>query len=505
MDSIRQSEIIDGILSQDGAVKRRGGGTYLSTAFGTGGIDGLWAGDLVSTTDVVLAAAEGEDRLWRVDGTPVDLRPVDPQPSTKSVSGQGIVVVRSIAYAGATGSILATPYTTGTASTTIGTFTVTGAGTSWLGTVTPGSFFQFGTGSPQVIQSVESNTSMTLGVPAEATVAGGAYTVWGAIALPYPGQPEAFAGGRVWQTEGDKLRFSDVGTLAFQPDNYHRFGERPVGAHAHRDGLMAFTRGGVYLVSNIQYDLIDAVGNVQQRVDQISQDIVLVASQGLASWRGAVIAPAESGIWLLDSVGQPVNIAEKIGPAWRAQASLGAGFVGQAAVFREHYLLPIFNGIAWETWVCRLDQGFSWVRWTGFGGAVKAWATNPAHATGPKLYAAPATGQRVVDASGILGGSWNADADGTVPELQLTTRGYRLPLFATAYKLRALDQAVEQWDVAAIRGWGEEEPLTPLDEPYLAWRGALDVPWFIRLVFRSSSQTAALYELDLTVREKGRQ
>lgn len=68
-------------------------------------------------------------------------------------------------------------YTTGTITSTYGSKTVTGSGTSWLANVAPGTFLTDGSGQfIGVVQSVASNTSITLEEPAFLAVAGAAYS-----------------------------------------------------------------------------------------------------------------------------------------------------------------------------------------------------------------------------------------------------------------------------------------------------------------------------------------
>lgn len=509
------SLIENGVLDEDGSVRLRGGGDYETVAFSSDGLWGLWLGDLASGEDKMLATAGmfGTE-LWNVSpgASPFLIGSTSAGfGAPKAMSSNGVAFIGTLGYAG---SILSGGYSTGTVSAVAGAMSVTGSGTGWsVSNVDVGSIITIGSES-YVVDSSPTSTSLLLKSPVRTTATvGSSYSIERSKAAPYT--PEAFAGGRLWAINIDKLRFSTAyDPWHFAATDYHILPGQPLGAHPLRDGLAVFTKAGVYFISGIDLELTDDLGNPQQRVDLLSSELIMYARAGVVSWRGGVIVPCTSGIWLMDTVGAPVDISRSIRRIYRKRAVSGA-VAGQAAVFKDHYLLPLVDTETgeMETWVCRLDApGFPWVKWTGFGGRVRAWAKRESpRGGGVQLFSTPSTGNRVVEQTPAFDPDTSlfADADGSAYGLKVVTRGFRVPQFSTLEHVELRDLNTSGWAVSALVGFAAEseaEPLTLTSAPWLRWRtSGRDIPWFVRFVLESSDPPVALYELTADFRVKGRQ
>jgi hypothetical protein len=239
------------------------------------------------------------------------------------------------------------------------------------------------------------------------------------------------AGNRLFAGQGDTIRFSDItaagaATTTFNANDYHQVpeGVQVRGLHGLRNAIAVFTTGGVWIISNVGFDLVDASGNVQHRIDQYSRDVIIWQDTGLAAWEGGLVVPALDGVWLMrygvssDAVAPFERISDPIQQLYRDYVSLGYA-PGLATVYRGHYILPIFNGQAHiDTLVCRLDApGRPWTRLSGFGAKIAAYTVrlNPTLRK-PELIGGSSDVGRVLTLQ-YFEPSNNAayDADGSVP------------------------------------------------------------------------------------------
>lgn len=230
-----------------------------------------------------------------------------------------------------------------------------------------------------------------LTVPGRAAVLGGTlYLPGGATydgftlgSASLTGAYYAVSANRLFVANGNRVDFSDIwsgsGAPVFTATDFHMMpeGVQIVGIQALRNALAVFTTGGVWIISNIGFDLTDANGNVQHRIDKYSSDLVLWADSGIAAYEGGLVMPAMDGVWLLslgvDSEARVpfARISDSIQRLYRDYVS--AGYTpGQACVYNGHYFLPILNGtVPVDLLVCRLDTAARpWSRMSGFGAQV---------------------------------------------------------------------------------------------------------------------------------------
>jgi len=271
------------------------------------------------------------------------------------------------------------------------------------------------------------------------TVSGSTTTVLGASGMAAPGRPAAFmgtlyfpggqtyngtalgtaakigqfyavAGNRLFVASGDTISFSDIGaggigTVTFNATDYHQVpeGVQVIGLEGLRNALVAFTTGGVWVYSNIGFDLTDSAGNVQHRVDRYSRDLILWGDAGIAAWEGGLVVPALDDVWIMslgvasEAPSPFQRISEPISGLYRAYVAAGYR-PGQACVHRGHYLLPILNGeTVVDVLVCRVDrQEYPWSHLTGFGAEVPAFVVRTTGSV-PELIGTSAGTGRVMD------------------------------------------------------------------------------------------------------------
>lgn len=427
------------LLEEDGTVYKRGGSAYLSSAnFGaslrfifdgylTGGQRTLFA----SSANFGVLDADGTTNLT-LGGSGTD--------GQRPAAGNGLVFVPNGASA-AVGTITAyggsrktAAYTTGTLTTTLGSTAVVGVGSLWSANVDAGMILVSGGVVLGVVESIGSNTTLTLRDGARAAVAGAAYSAAATYSFTPVGATRIDAvatisnPARLVVCSGGKASFSTAGDpFTFAATDYHRMpqGAQIVGAEALRNVLFVFTTQGVFAISGMDFDLTDALGNIQQRLEQINRDVICWDARGITGWSGALIVPATDDVWLITASAAPRALSVPIRAQYRAYVRAGYQ-CGQAAVYRNHLLLPILNGTTWvDTLVHRLDQG-GWTFWAGHGGTSVGFAQRSAGGATRQPQMLSAGGSRVLDVSGawVPTGTNKYDADGTTPIFELVTRDY---------------------------------------------------------------------------------
>jgi len=247
----------------------------------------------------------------------------------------------------------------------------------------------------------------------------------------------AVAGSRLWAVEGaDKILFSKINEPSnFAATDYHQLpgGVEILGLEGGREDVYVFTTSGLWIISNVGLNLVDANGNVQHRLDHFSNDLILWGNAGIASWEHALIVPGTACVWLLrrgttsEAPQSFMCINDPIMDLYMEYVRLGYE-PGQAAVHRAHYFLPIIgNGRVADLLVCRLDlKQMPWTRLGGFGAEVAClWPRISAtSARQPELIAGHYTSSsRMLNCSYLTPSEGTqTDADGSVPEWGLTTR-----------------------------------------------------------------------------------
>jgi hypothetical protein len=188
---------------------------------------------------------------------------------------------------------------------------------------------------------------------------------------------------------GAQVAFSGVGTTTFAGTDFWLIpgGAAITGLAALRDSVVVFTDQGTWVISNIALNLTDAAGNIQQRLDLYSPDLIQwgTGAAGVVGYQGGLIVPARDGVWLMrlgatSEVAEPLRLLSRpITELYRSYVeNLQGYFPGIAAVWRGHYFLPIVDafGIVHDLLVCRLDAPGQ--PWTRFSSVVMPTSLTPA-------------------------------------------------------------------------------------------------------------------------------
>jgi hypothetical protein len=469
-------DIVNGILSDDGSVFGRGGSSYLGTlaASSSRPFRNLWSGYLGAVGAVTVASksqgttivSEGVSAILPGATDFAGMFTTD-SPPQRPVVYQGMLVLVVPAIAGAGVSLNVWGGATGAGATgqgvtfTIFSKTVTGAGTSWLSTVTPGMIMHGGTMNDRVavVESVQSNTSLTLFSAWQTSLPGATVDITPSHSLTVAEEALPVSSAQVYAAvvadrlvlaRGPRVAFtSAIDPFDFQPTDYHELpsGARVVGLEPLRDQLMVFSTDGVYAVSGMGYDLTDAAGNPQQRMEHVAPNLVLWDNRGIAGWRNSIVVPCVDDVYLFDGVAGSRPITGGMRRLYRSYVRRGFQ-TGQAAAFDSRYLLPIVSGNDWiDTLICDLRTG-AWTRWDGIGAASSAFATRPGEdVRQPRLYGLGAQGatRRVHDLSTVLDpeDADVSDADGSQVDLKVTTRTLSVPRSEVAQTWRKFRARLE--------------------------------------------------------------
>lgn len=377
-------------------------------------------------------------------------------------------------YAGGT---VAPLYNTGTVTISAGSTSVTGSGTSWSSSnVGPGSLISVGVGGGQaIVDKVNSATSLTLLDPWPAiAVSGIAYSLRisrlaftsGAVGAKPPFSLASVA-GRLVLAAGPRAQFSprDNASASWSETDYWDLSSdaSTLGLSSFKDTLVWFTTRGVWLVSNLAYDLTDDAGNVQHRVSQVSKDLILWGDPsnggacGVVGWSGNLVIPATDGVYVMGPDGGTTLISEGIGPLYRAY--LDAGYTpGPAVMFDGHYILPIADSTttAVDVLVCRMTPQPAWTRWGAGASSTNFAVLSRSSSQRAKLLGLRST--RLIDATACLHPKTvdAEDSDGSSYALDVTTNDVPAGAnpFSTVMKIRV------RYDYAASTGGSGTQTLT---------------------------------------------
>lgn len=537
-------ELRDLLLGDDGLPYKRGGSAYKSDAVGNP-LRSLWDGDTVAGRRTLgvdtggFTALDADDATLRAlggaGGTIVRVTPIP----------NDLIAIESLI--GSTylygGSRKTANYSTGTITTSADSTTITGAGTAFLANADAGMLLHVGSGPAYVVKSVDSDTQLTLSRAFKVTAgqpaaAGQSYTL---------ARVSAFAGNL--GTAGARLTPAIVGSIAnrhvravgnlvlfsgiddnenFRLDeDFHDVESVVTGLFRLRDNLLVFTQDGLWVISNMELDIVDFDGNIQHRVERVNPELLLWHRTGVAEWENALVVPAHDAVYLLDSYSSPVPISGPIEDLYRSWVRAGYR-PGHGEVYDGHYVLPILNGnVPVATWLCRLDEirgpdGARRFAWTELSS--KAWLIGAAHRTTspPELLAIAPNGGAVA-ANRIMRLRWfepavSTEADGSAVEWRLTTRDFgtgnlvgnfvaRLRALYTLVSAAAVatltaevaDEATGAW--AALSGSGAEDTG---DTPK-TWRVAKRRRYVrFRLTGSGAAESFVLRALEVFVRKSGR-
>jgi hypothetical protein len=539
--------LFDGVWPGDGLPERRGGSVYKSSgALGSGGPKWIADRRLVggqrtvfpSTVEVSSLAAD-DTSFSTLDLGTSPLTAVMPAVVRGVLFWGGAIAVPLGAGLRGWGGSRKTDYNAGTVQVTNESTTVTGAGTAWLANVDPGMILDvpasFGW---RAVETVVSNTELRLTEPWFGDSTGPEfYTLRSVLARggTTAGTISALGSvaGRLVMAVGTQARFSPLTSpfATWDATDQHSFPAPILGFSSVRDTLLAFTTEGAYAVYNMALNLTDAVGNPQQRVERISDELILWGQFGIASWRGSVIAPMIDGVWVVDAVGQPTKISGAIEGLYLAHVRAG-NHPGVAAVYNGHYFLPILNssGTPQDLFVCRLTANsagrsmlWSQFRGHGGGGGVRGLAVRAPVAAGttPLLLAAGEDGKistmRYFDPQA----AYKSDADGVAHQLEIQTRAYQtgggvantvrfVTLYYTLTDAASDDPNIDcsfaidgatSWTAATAGGTGAES-ITIAKKTWRVDRDARAIQFRFRS--NNAAATAKFRGLELQVHRSGR-
>jgi hypothetical protein len=428
------------LLDEDGSAYRRGGTSYKSAAnFGADGLRMLWDGYLAGGQRTVFANGADFGVLAADDSAVVNVGGPGLSAPVRPVSIDGLLFAGSSAYGG---SRKTSSYTAGTLAVTQDSAAVVGSGTSWAANLDAGMVLTIGS-RLYAVKSVEDNTHLTLFRPfAGAGASGLTYSADPVAAVPAaynPGGSWVAAGNRLISLKGDRIAESNqFDSTTWDPTNEWLMpeGVQLLGGAAVGDTVFVFTTGGVWTLGNLDYDLTDAAGNVQQSLHPLNSDLILLNESGIATWENALLVPAVDGAWLLQS-GSARLLSRSITPLYADYVARGYR-AGQATVHRSHYLLPVLdaNGLPVDLLVGRLDRPvsirgfgevFPWTNWQGAGAYVTALAVRVSSGAqrAPVLLGADrSTAGRVLAYSAFRPDGLPVDHDGTAPVWDIIGRDF---------------------------------------------------------------------------------
>lgn len=438
-------DIVDALLDDDASVYERGGNEYIGiNAFGEEPLQFIWDGYLTPGRRTLIASTAGYAVLDS-DEEPIELGGTGLSRPKRAVELAGLLFIGGGDVYG--GSLLGADYTTGTIAVTDTSKTVTGTGTAFMANVDAGMLLQIaGTGRIYPVAAVVSDTELTLRDPISGITSSGlGFTAKriAHVADPYKESDLYFvAANRLFVLSGNRIDFSERNapgdyTNPVPTANFHEIplGATLLGGAGIRDDALLFASNGLWQLTGLPFDIVDAEGNAQHRLEHVSEDLVLLNHEGIASWAGRLIVPCTDAIWMLDGVSSPVRISDSIAARWRKRVSEGCR-AGSPAVIRSHLFLPVLNtqGNVEDMLVCRLDRAVDtrlgqirpFTRIRGFASDTPALAVRPGDAEfsrNPILLQAGNDG-RVCTGNSMFGQSSDSatDADGTYPELEIVTR-----------------------------------------------------------------------------------
>jgi hypothetical protein len=211
-----------------------------------------------------------------------------------------------------------------------------------------------------VVKSIESNnTHLVLDRPVTEGSGSQPTPLWGPAEYDAADAAVNYQaiGGRLVSIEGRDVRTSGgadpvtgaVDPFFFDGNNVHTFADSIVGTAVQSDRLLVFTEKDVRAISGLALDVVDPSGTPLHSVQHVA-DLQLWGQGGLASWKDALIALCLDGVWALDLISAPTRLSRSIDPLIRDMLDRAnprvqdAGYVrapGQAAVYRDHFFMPV--------------------------------------------------------------------------------------------------------------------------------------------------------------------
>lgn len=533
-DEVPTNGFEDGInclIDDDGLPYRRGGSSYKSNGNFSSGNRFIWDGYLAPGQRTLIASATKFGVLDSDDATVIDLANGGLAQPLKAAAIEGLLFLPGGKLYG--GARLQSSGSIGNVGVTLASQTVTGA--NFNTNARAGQLFTTDSVHYYAIEEVTNDNTIKLAVPfREATNASIAASVGPFAAAPKIADIYLAISNRILACINDRVYESVVGdSMDFTADEYHQLagGTRILGAEASRDVAIIFTTAGVWAISGTAFDLTDADGNPQQRLEQISRDLILWSWAGIATWGNSLVVPAVDGVWLVDSVSAPSRITG--GMATKYRSYVDAGYhTGFATVFNNHYFLPVLdsNNAFVDLLSCRLvptrrgrgTTAFGWTRHDGDGANMIGITVRAASTTArnPYLIGGHRGNGRICKLSYFTEtAATAADADGSAHVWEFVTREFitgglvenfikklraRFELVDSAAVNPTLSAAWAEGDDAyeALSGAAPEADLT--DDPY-PWKvGKTRRAIHFRLRSAGAAAKCRLHSLELFVRPSAR-
>jgi hypothetical protein len=437
-------DTLDMLVNDEGALFKRGGSSFFSASDA--------GSTLVQVYDAYVQAGQrtlalSGSNVYALNGTtPVNLGAAGFSATQMRAEGiAGTIVAGSsagVAFYG--GSLKTSAYSTGTASVTAGSKTVTGSGTTWTGNVDVGMLIMFtGGGSMGVVASVDSTTQVTLRDNwGGATVAGVTYSlaaIQGPIAIANAHVAAVSTVPRLFVTQNNRAYYTQTGN-PFAVNTATDYIELPessiiTGAVGLGSTVVLFTTAGAWAIENAELSPVDDFGNIQWAQTQINPNLLLWGEPGIAAYGQELIVPAVDDVFRLSPSGGVEVLSWGIRPILRSYVNAGYQ-PGLAVTIRGHYILPVVNGSTLiDVLVCRLDRpyvvsvrpriwGYPWTRWSGGAGSLSYAVRVGSSSRSPKLLGLQA--QRITDLTSVFDAtaSNSQDADGTNVTCSVTTRDF---------------------------------------------------------------------------------
>ena len=328
--------------------------------------------------------------------------------------------------------------------------TVTKAAGGFTANADAGMLFQIGNERAYVVASVDSDTQITLRDPyAGSTSASTAFALHNIykITAADPYKDSAFYGtcaNRLLAATANVVEFSEVKaphsfSITIDGEVIPNEHELPEGSRVTAYGTIGQTAvvgttHGLWTIDGLAFDVVDASGNPQHKVQVLSREHVTYG--GISTWEQTLIVPCVSGVFRIDGISTPRRISHPIETYYHGLIESGYR-AGQSAVYRDHFLLPIINSTAEVqiVLVARMDRTIQvsnqvahpWSLADGDGVECPAFTVRTADTPAdPILLAANGPVKKIVDCSGFFepSGANKLDADGLAPVWDLTTRDY---------------------------------------------------------------------------------
>ena len=348
---------LNGLLDEDGSIYGRAGTEYLTNAsIGDTAIRLLWSGELTAGYRTVFATSDAIAVVGADGATPVTLRSFGVANPTRAHELLGLLFIEGV---GIYGGARSTSNASGQATLTAGSATVTlGAAVAGM---EAGMLLNVG-GRALPIKTVNSTTQVVLRDSWDGTSGAQAYSL-SAIAPFAPLYQDGVLSvviDRLTSSLGSRMKFSETGKPHSSiPDDYHELpgGVKILGADSISDVALQFATDGIWVVSNMGFDLTDEYGNPQQRLERVNRELVLWSAPGITGYRDGLVVPSADGVWLLGQNYQTTPVSQSINPLYREYVRSGHK-TGVGVVHNNHYFLPILTGVNTpvETLVCRLDR-----------------------------------------------------------------------------------------------------------------------------------------------------